>query len=101
MPTLSSRFPLEHMALHVDAWRRSGLTRKQYALQHDISFNRLRNWIQRLAAPATEPDFIPAHIASATPHETAVMLHLPCGIRLSCPLAMLAEVIQVITHAQT
>ncbi|WP_411228299.1 IS66 family insertion sequence element accessory protein TnpA [Serratia quinivorans] len=89
------------MALHVDAWRSSGLTRKQYALQHDIPFNRLRNWIQRIATPDTNPDFIPARLVTPPPREAAVTLHLPGGISLSCPLAILAEVIRVVAHAQT
>ncbi|MNV83612.1 hypothetical protein D3C71_1774290 [compost metagenome] len=101
MPAPSSRFPLEHMALHVDAWRSSGLTRKQYARQHNIPFNRFRNWIQRTPTSATSSDLIPARVVSLTQSETTVTLHLPCGITLSCTLAMLAEVIRVVTHAQT
>ncbi|MNN93303.1 hypothetical protein D3C81_2117200 [compost metagenome] len=100
MGTPSARISLEHMALHVDAWRRSGLTRRQYALQHNIPFNRFRNWIQRTPTSATGTDLIPVRVVCPKHSEATVMLHLPGGIQLSCALATLAEVIRVVSHAQ-
>ncbi|WP_404829927.1 IS66 family insertion sequence element accessory protein TnpA [Serratia symbiotica] len=76
------------MVRHVNAWHLSGLTPKQYALPHDIPFNRLRNWIPRVSAPATRTDFIPAQVITPTSREASVMLHLPRGISLSCSLVI-------------
>ena len=48
---------------HVNDWRASGLTKKQYAQQHQLNDWQLVDWIRRLATvQTTPPAIIPVHI---------------------------------------
>ncbi|WP_340616796.1 IS66 family insertion sequence element accessory protein TnpA [Xenorhabdus entomophaga] len=85
MPTLryTSR---EQQLQHVSNWQASGLTRKQYAHQHQLSPKTLARWIINVARPLTDkPEtapFIPAIVTPASsPTTAAVTLNLArCSI---------------------
>lgn len=106
-----NRWTIEDKKLHVDNWRASGLTRRQYAELHDIPFSSLREWPQDVAKAerrTNDSGLIPVHISTASPAaprtqevSDPVMLFLPGGIRMSCHATQLTEVFRALKHANT
>lgn len=71
---------------HVQAWRRSGLTRAVYCERHGLNIHTLGYWCQRMReAKAVESDtcFVPLQMKGAAPIEKDGVLELqwPSGMQ--------------------
>jgi hypothetical protein len=69
---------------HVNDWLASGLTKKQYALQHQLNDWQLVDWIRRLATvQTTPPAIIPVHIVQPITHPANdIQLHFKSHTQL-------------------
>nr|WP_099143500.1 transposase [Xenorhabdus kozodoii]PHM67334.1 hypothetical protein Xkoz_03812 [Xenorhabdus kozodoii] len=95
-----NRYTPEQKQRHVTQWRHSDLTRKQYCEQHQLNFSSFRDWI---ADSKKNQDPSPGLSAllpvSLQPAQTpTVTLQTPAGYAITCPLALLPEVIQVLAR---
>lgn len=97
---------------HVNDWRCSGLTRREYAALHAINFNTFKHWPAQLATKNQEnapyepvPHVLPVTITPAAnstlavSHD-AVMIYLPNGYRVACQISQLNSVFQVLADAK-
>jgi hypothetical protein len=92
---------------HVDAWRASGLTRRQYAGSQGINEGTFKHWPAQIKTknhPSTErPSVLPIQIARPSAPEALtnpIMVYLPGGCRVACQSAQLADVFRALKHAQ-
>ncbi|MBS9433350.1 IS66 family insertion sequence element accessory protein TnpA [Photorhabdus hainanensis] len=96
-----SRYTPEQKQHHVTQWRHSGLTRKQYCEQHQLSFSSFRDWIadsNNIPQPLSQtlPALLPV---SLQPDDTrTVTLHTPDGYTIACPLTLLPDVTRVLAR---
>ena len=44
----------DYWSRHVEAWRQSGQSRKAYCEKHGLSYWSMREWIRKLAEPASQ-----------------------------------------------
>ncbi|WP_255557184.1 hypothetical protein [Sodalis sp. dw_96] len=88
---------------HIEAWRRSGLTKSLYCQQHRIAPHNFYRWlkIRPMSSDATAPAlgaFIP--VQRRTPdagRSETVMLNLPNGCSVSCLPSQLMSVMQALS----
>ena len=92
---------------HVEAWRASGLTRRQYCQSQAINAATFKHWPAQIQAKQGSADkwpaLLPIHIAQPAAAEalaTPVMVYLPNGYRVACQPAQLADIFRALNHAE-
>ena len=79
---------------HIDDWRQSQLSQKEYCKRNDISFSNFCYWRTRFNRLAkSNRKFIPV---TAGPSHSVISVFLPGGLGLDVPSHALAEVLPVI-----
>ncbi|MBC8954995.1 transposase [Xenorhabdus sp. PB62.4] len=96
-----NRYSPEQKQQHVTQWRHSGLTRKQYCQQHQLNFSSFRDWIADSKKRSQDPNpglsaVLPVSLQPDQTH--TVTVQTPDGYAITCPLALLPGVIQVLTR---
>ncbi|MFH6895707.1 IS66 family insertion sequence element accessory protein TnpA [Providencia huaxiensis] len=104
---MANVYTSEFKKQHVDAWRVSGLTRREYAHSQGINPNTFKHWPSQLSEPISEgaPNVIPVSIIRAPLSNTLktddnVMVYLPNGCRVACQPSQLAVVFQALAYAE-
>lgn len=92
---------------HVDAWRASELTRRQYCESQGINEGTFKHWPSQIKtknySSAGLPPVLPVQIARPSATQTLtdpVMVYLPGGCRLACQPAQLGDVFRALKHAE-
>ncbi|WON78258.1 IS66 family insertion sequence element accessory protein TnpA [Serratia sp. UGAL515B_01] len=92
---------------HVDAWRASGLTRRQYAESQAINEGSFKHWPSQIKTKnnpsARLLSVLPVQIAQPSAPEALtdpVMVYLPGGYRVACQTAQLADVFRALKYAE-
>lgn len=82
---------------HIDDWRQSKLSQKEYCQRNDISFSSFSYWRTRFNRVAkSSRKFIP--VSGGSSH-SVICLFLPGGLRLDVPSHALAEVLPIVYRA--
>lgn len=82
--------------VHVEAWRKSGLSQAEYCRQRGVNPKTFSGWVNR-EAPAVEPaslELIPVRVAPAPVAAVelpGLVLRLAQGVRLEIPAAVPAR----------
>ncbi|PNM27185.1 IS66 family insertion sequence hypothetical protein [Yersinia enterocolitica] len=92
---------------HLEAWRASGLTRRQYCQSQGISEGTFKHWPSQTKnkynpSPGL-PSVLPVQIARPLPIDSLtdpVMLYLPGGCRVACQPAQLGDIFKALNYAQ-
>lgn len=94
---MTIKYSREQKQQHIADWQQSGLSRRAYAVQHGINEATFYYWVEKNnEATSTEtPRFIPARLAVP---EEKVTVTLTGGIGITCHIAQLPHVIQVLQH---
>ncbi|MFB2121700.1 IS66 family insertion sequence element accessory protein TnpB [Parapedobacter sp. 2B3] len=88
----------DYMFTLVGQWRESGLTRKEFCLQHGITLSKFGYWIARWKADQSvgDTDFIPMVPSGSG---TVLSVVYPNGVRLEVPSADLGLLSRLIALA--
>jgi len=104
---MTNRYTPELKKHHVDQWRASGLTRRQYCESQGINPGAFKHWTSQVKATQgsidTLPSIMPIHItppSAPEPLTEPVILYLPCGHRIACQPAQLSRVFQALKYAE-
>lgn len=79
---------------HIDGWRQSQLSQRDYCRQHNLTFSSFGYWrtrLNRLQQSANK--LIPVKLAGSS---SSVTIFLPAGLRLDVPVHALAEILPVV-----
>lgn len=66
---------------HVDAWRQSHLSQREYARQHGLPIARFTYWKNKLYPNTRSSGFVELQVESTAP----VRIHHPSGPVIDCP----------------
>ena len=104
---MPNRYTPEFKKHHVEAWRASGQTRRQYCESHDINEGTFKHWPSQIKAShrstAGLPSVLPVQIAQPSAPEALtdpVMVYLPGGCRVACQPAQLGDVFRALKYAE-
>ncbi len=72
---------------HLDAWKASGLTQKEFCDQNDLKIDQFKSWRKRyLKAGKSTASFQPVKVSSESPRSAnMIQVALPSGVRMSIP----------------
>lgn len=67
----------------LEAWRQSGLTRREFCIQHNVSYSTFNYWCRRLSADAPA-GFTEIEVKSKSPATLGIGLEVvfPSGVKL-------------------
>lgn len=85
----------QHWQQHIEAWRQSQLTQREYCKQQAIPFSCFSYWRTRLNRLAEGQKKL---LSVQVPCTTTVAVMLPCGIRLEVPAHALEEILPILTR---
>ena len=90
----------DYMFTLVGQWRESGLTRKEFCLQHGITMGKFSYWISRWKEDQSGGDnvFIPMGTPGTAGHSVLSVIY-PNGVRLEVPSADLGLLSRLIALA--
>lgn len=104
---MPNRYTPEFKMHHVEAWRISGQTRRQYCQSHGINEGTFKHWPSQIKAShrptAGLPSLLPVQIAQPSAPEVLtdpVMVYLPGGRRVACQPAQLGDVFRALKYAE-
>lgn len=104
---MPNQYTPEFKKHHVDAWRVSGLTRRQYCASQGLSEGTFKHWPSQVSAKhrttPEPPSVLPVQIArpaSGFSGTDPVMVYLPGGCRVACQPAQLGEVFRALKYAE-
>lgn len=106
---MPNRYTPEFKKHHVEAWRASGQTRRQYCESQDINEGTFKHWPSQINAKTKHhtavalPEVLPIQIARpSAPHLSLdpVMVYLPGGCRVACQPAQLGDVFRALNYAE-
>ena len=90
----SKRYTESEMFAHYEAWKKSGVTQKNYCIEQRIFYSTLKFWATRYnkrnPAKSTRPGFIPVKLRSINDQGKSAstgQLHFlfPSGVQMVCP----------------
>lgn len=75
---------------HLEAWKASGLTQKEFCDRNDLKIDQFKSWRKRyLKAARLNPSLKPICVSSEMPRlANAIQVALPSGVRMSIPTNM-------------
>ena len=79
---------------HIDGWRQSQLSQRDYCEQNDLTYSSFSYWrtrINRLASAGNK--LIPVKLSGPS---ASVKIFLPDGLRLDVPAHALAEILPIV-----
>lgn len=94
---MTTKYTLQDKINHLATWRSSGLTRVQYASEHNINFNSFKNWhcqIKKIQQESVTPVIVPVTVTQApvcapilpvTAHPEPLDKHTPSTRHVSLP----------------
>ncbi|MBK6396676.1 MAG: hypothetical protein KA450_03960 [Bacteroidia bacterium] len=77
-------------------WQQSGLSRKEFCEQQQISYNSLVSWCKILKDKKTAPGFTELKIPAVASSGLFAQMHLPKGIRIDIFQFVPAEYVQAL-----
>lgn len=78
---------------HVESWKNSGLSQRDYCNQNALAFSSFGYWRNRLKTDGAVGKLIPINVSRSA----AITVYLPCGVRIETPLHGLAEILPLLT----